>query len=65
MRPYVDFALHCQTFALKLCLKKTNKNTTRQNVLSTEFSGESFETRNRLSVCHGLIDAKGMKLDEG
>jgi len=63
MRPYVDFALHCQTFALKLYLKN-NKNTTRQNVLSTELFGESFGTRNRLSMCHGLMDEKGMKLEE-
>lgn len=68
MRPYVDFALHCQTFALKLCLKKkyikTNKTTTRQNVLSTEFLGESCGTRHRLSVCHGLMDEKGTKWEE-
>lgn len=63
MRPYVDFALHCQTFALKLCLKN-NKNTTRQNVLSTEFLGEGFGARNRLSLCHRLMDEKGMKLEE-
>lgn len=43
MRPYVDFALHCQTFALKLRMKTTNNNnkkTTGQNVLSTELGGK-------------------------
>lgn len=46
--------------------EQTNKTTTRQNVLSTEFLGESFGTRNRfvnVSRADGW-KKKGLKLEE-
>lgn len=65
MRPYVDFALHCQTFALKLRLKTTTTTTKtppgRMSFLQSLWE-KSFGARRRWSASQA--NEKGTGLEE-